>query len=195
MRIWKTTLFLSALAAASWARPALAEAPAAGPADTAPQPSLKLDLSPSVSPWVWATPRANVASLAPITLPALPRPRLWSSGGGGPLRISGGVVLGLGLAVLFGAGVTGIVAAAETSRLGDNCPNKVCYEGTRGADALNTARDAAYAADWLIGIGAPVTASGTILLLYSAVVERNYGLLVYPSSVFRASPGGLAFDF
>lgn len=199
MRISKATFLVPALAAAVWARPALADAPAADPArsalPTAPAPSLKLGLSPAASPWIWATPRASVASLAPISLPVLPRPRLWTSGGGGPLRVSGAVLLGLGLATLFAAGVTGIVAAAEAGRLGDNCPGKICYEGTRGGDALNTARDAAYAADWLIGIGAPVTASGTILMLYSAVVERDYGSLVYPSPVFRASPGGGGWTF
>lgn len=155
---------------------------------------LKLDLGLPPSAWAWATPRAHVASIGPVG--ALPLyPRFWGGGGGGgPLRVTGGVVFGLGLATLFGAGVTAIVAAAQTSRLSDDCPGKICYEGTSGGRALNTARDAAQAADWLIGIGAPVTASGMLMMLYSIVVERADARLA-PSPVFRASPNGLIFQF
>lgn len=199
----KVTLLVSAVAISAWARPALADSPAAStpvvvpsvPRDVVPSvPRLdpKLDLSlPAASTWLWATPRANVASLGPV--PILLRPYGYS-GAATPLRATGAVVMGLGIMALFGAGVTGIVAAAQSSRLGDDCPGKVCYEGTRGADRLNSVRDTALAADWLVGIGAPVTASGVVMMLYSAVVDR-YGLS--PSPVFRASPsgGGLMFHF
>lgn len=201
MRFLNTALLLSALCAVSLARPARADEPGNGraparPAPVAPPRSVKLELFPPAgSQWLWATPRANVASLGPVGSLSL-HPKLWSSGGAQrPLRVSGGVVLGLGLLALFGAGVSGIVAAAEAASLDSECPNKLCYEDSIGGRSLERARGAALAADWLVGIGAPVTASGTVMMLYSAVVER-YGRL--PSSpVFRASPGGggLMFHF
>ena len=207
MRSAKVTLLLSCLAVAASARPALAdEPPTIDPAAQAPGEQvlalpamprrLKLDLPLSVSEEPWATPRANVASLAPLA-PLHLAPRLWgSSGASRPLLSTGAVLMGLGIMTLFGSGVAGIVAAVEASQLGEECPNKVCYEDTRGGRSLARARDAALASDWLLGIGAPVTASGVVLMLYSAVVDR-YGRVVSPSPVFSASPtgGSLMFKF
>lgn len=220
MRTRTMTLLVSVLAAAAWARPALAAPPPAAEAATGNAPTA-LSVAPASTPdavstsapvtvprgprlelsWPgpslpWAVPRATVASIGPLLpLPLRPGFGLYS-GPSRPLRVSGGVVMGLGLLALLGAGITGIVAAAEASRLDDQCPGKVCFEGSRGADTLQSTKDTALAADWLVGIGAPVTASGVVMMLYSAVVERN-GRLVSPSPVFRASPGGggLMFHF
>lgn len=190
-----------AAALTAWAIPAAAEPPAGqapstqqAPSEkeakggarasfTAPAPpvssgsgALTLRLSPLPgSGYPWAAPRAEIASVGPVgpIVPALTiNVGSTSDDDRRPLRVAGGVVLGLGLATLFAAGVTGIVASASTIGLADECPNQRCVAGSSGARDLIRARDAALAADWLVGIGAPVTGAGTILMLYSAVVER-----------------------
>lgn len=144
-----------------------------------------------------ATPRANVASLAPLSiLPVHPAIIMGGYSASRPLKATGFVVFGLGLSTLAASGIVAIVAASYASRLDKDCPGKVCVEGTDGADTLHKTQDTALATDWLLGIGAPVTASGIVMLLYSAVVDR-YGLTTMPRPVFNASPGGgsLAFSF
>lgn len=178
MRLWRPTLLLTTAALVLWASPASAEPPAApaaplGAAATAP----------------FFMPRANVASLSPVTLlPVLPRwGRSYDGSSRRPLRITGTVVLSLGLATLLGAGLSGIVAAASAANLSSYCPNYTCVEGSIGPDRVRDARDAARATDWLIGIGGPVVASGTVMLIYSAVLERYAS--VQPTTVFQAQAG------
>lgn len=191
MRSLRKTLFaasfLCALASFSASRPASAE----------PLPERRT-WSPLFTPasLSLATPRANVASLTPLSI--LPvHPALYGgTSARRPLEIAGFVTFGLGLATLAASGITGIVAAAETSRLDSDCPGKVCVEGSSGERSLNRALGAARATDWLLGIGTPVTVSGIVMLLYSAVVDR-YGLLTVRGPVFSASSGGgnLTFHF
>ena len=138
-------------------------------------------------------PRANVAALGSLaSLPVAPRFGWgWGSSydSSPPLRTTGIVVVSLGVATMFGAGVSAIVAAASTTNLADDCPGGRCVEGTPGGRAYSRAVDAATAADWLIGIGMPIVASGTVMLIYSAVLERN-SARAWPTTVLRASPSG-----
>lgn len=215
MRALRTAFFLTALCLVAPARSALAQPalvpasppprpsasatatatlvpasppPTAAPSSAAPSsppppdPALTYDLAGPAVP----VPRVDVASLTFLPkLPVFPRVGSYDSR---PLRITGVVVLSLGIATLFAAGVTAIVAGASTVGLDDDCPGKVCFEGTSGARKLDRSRDAARATDWLLGIGGPVVASGTVMLLYSAVVERRDSASRY-SPVLRAGPG------
>jgi len=181
MRTLPKLLLVTLAVATSWARPAFAEPP---PTRSPEPPSA----TPSFEPIL---PRFNVASLGPLgPLPVLPRFR-WSSGyqASRPLRTTGIVVLSLGVATMFAAGVTAIVAATSASDLEDECPGGKCVEDTRGGRSYSRALDSARATDWLIGIGMPVLASGTVMLIYSAVLERN-NARAWPTTVLRASPTG-----
>ncbi len=188
MRALRTaSLLAAALCLLAPARSALAQpAPQlASPPPLAASPSGTLTFDLAAGPAV-PVPRASVASLTFLPkLPVFPRVGSYDSR---PLRITGVVVLSLGIATLFAAGVTAIVAGASTVGLDDDCPGKVCFEGTSGARKLDRSRDAARATDWLLGIGGPVVASGTVMLLYSAVVERRDSASRY-SPVLRAGPG------
>lgn len=186
MRASRTALLPSALAvsvlvAASSARPALAQ-----PKPPEPAPPLPATFE-------FAAPRAHVASLGPLSaLPVFPRASAYNAGSG--LRIGGTIVLSLGLATMMGAGIAAIVAGASALDLEDECPGKVCFEGSRGEDRLHRARDAARATDWLLGIGMPVVASGAVMLMYSAVLGRR-GSASVPPPVLRAGPGGASLTF
>src|SRR4051812_9038504 len=112
MHVSKLALLLGGLVAATWARPALADEPAdtegapPGGALRPPFDRAPIGWSSPSSTWLWATPRAHVASLVPLAPGPLRLGYGYSSSG--PLRAGGAVVMGLGLATLFGAGVTGI---------------------------------------------------------------------------------------
>ncbi|MBK8255058.1 MAG: hypothetical protein IPK82_20660 [Polyangiaceae bacterium] len=143
----------------------------------------------------WASVRGNVASVGLGPLAIQPRRGLWgSSYGGGAMKTVGVVLVALGGLTLFGAGVSAIVAGVEAADLNDECPNKVCVEGTRGARSLERARGAALATDWLIGIGGPVAASGTVMLIYAAALSR-IGKSPYTGPVVFAGPTGGALRF
>jgi hypothetical protein len=87
-----------------------------------------------------------------------------------PLAIAGGALAGVGVLTLFAAGITWLVAAGESLKLEDECPNHRCYTGTPGGDSYETARDTAQATDVLVGIGAPVMGAGLVMLLYAAAL-------------------------
>lgn len=191
MRMWRPTLLLSTAALVLWAGSASADPP------PAPEVSLKAPLDPAAFRL-----RPNLASLGPV--PILPAPPRW----GGyysekpPLRTTGTVVVSLGVATMFGAGISAILTAAFASSLSRECPNHQCVEGTTGGRTLQEARDAALATDWLIGIGMPVIASGTVMLIYSAVLERNYigkggtpRFFARHSPVVRVGPSGGSLSF
>ena len=212
MRALRTAFFLTALCLVAPARSALAQ-PAPPPASPALLPSAAADAPPPAAPPPTAAPSSAAPSSPPppdpaltydLAGPAVPVPRVdvasltflpklpvfprVGSYDSRPLRITGVVVLSLGVATLFGAGVAAIVAGASSIDLDDECPGKVCVEGSSGARNLDRTRDAARATDWLLGIGGPVVASGTVMLLYSAVVERRDSASRY-SPVLRAGPG------
>lgn len=85
-----------------------------------------------------------------------------------PLVTAGSIFAGLGGMSLMAASITWIVAASNAAGLDDDCPNKVCVEGSFGADRLQTARDSEKAAAILTGIGTPMLAGGLVLLLYAS---------------------------
>jgi hypothetical protein len=102
-------------------------------------------------------------------------------GGGSPLMVTGTVLAGLGGATIMASGICWLVAAAEASRLDDECPNKVCVEGSSGERSLETARDAKSASIVLFAIGLPVTSAGLVLLLYTDPRDRRKTLRLSPS--------------
>lgn len=85
-----------------------------------------------------------------------------------PLVTAGSIFAGLGGMSLMAASITWIVAAGNAAGLDNDCPNKMCVEGSIGADRLQTARDAEKAAAILTGIGTPMLAGGMVLLLYAS---------------------------
>src|SRR5512134_2411952 len=163
MRSRSTSLFLlTAIAAAAWASPSAAQS-ATDPGDD-PTHSSELEFASTLE----AFPGR---SFAPVTLTQVRSspdraPRT-------PLAIAGSVCAGLGGATLMAAGITWLVAAGESMALDDECPNKICYTGTRGGDAYERARDAERGADILVGIGAPVMGAGIMMLLYAAALGRT----------------------
>lgn len=107
-----------------------------------------------------------------------------------PLVIAGSVLTGLGAATLLAAGITWTVAAGESLELDDECPDNVCYTGTPGGDAYEHAKDAEYAADVLVGIGAPVTGAGVALLLYAAGLGSSGSKMQIRTTPLLGQQGG-----
>ncbi len=98
------------------------------------------------------------------------------------------MLTGLGAATLMAAGITWIVAAGHAARLDDECPDKRCVEGTPGGDAYVAARDSERASGILAGVGAPVMASGVVLLLFTSAFRPTSAASV------RAAPAiGVGF--
>lgn len=97
------------------------------------------------------------------------------------LTIVGTAVAGLGGGTIMASGICWLVAASSASRLDEDCPGKVCVEGSSGARSLETARDAKSAAIVLFAIGLPVTTGGLVMLLYADPRDRRRTLRVSPS--------------
>jgi hypothetical protein len=112
-------------------------------------------------------PAASEASPAREGDDAAGRSDLPRSGTAGALATGGTVLAGLGALAIIAAGVSWLAAAGNAAKLDDECPDKICYEGTPGGDALEDARDAEKAAGVLVGVGTPVLAGGLVLLLFS----------------------------
>ena len=96
------------------------------------------------------------------------------------LMIVGTSVAGLGGATIMASGICWLVAASTASHLDNDCPGKVCVEGSSGAQSLETARDAKSAAIVLFAIGLPVTTGGLVMLLYADSSERRRTLGLSP---------------
>jgi hypothetical protein len=112
-------------------------------------------------------------------------------GGMSTLAVTGTVLSGLGGTTIMAAGICWLVAATSASRLDEDCPNRVCVEGSTGARSLETARDAKSAAIVLFAIGLPVTTGGFVLLLYSDSRDRKRTLGLTP----RVGPDRAGADF
>jgi hypothetical protein len=74
---------------------------------------------------------------------------------------------------LLAAGISWITAASNAAKLDTECPDKICYEGTPGGDALETARDAEVAASVLTGVGMPLLAGGLVLVVFSRSLSSS----------------------
>lgn len=198
------TLASTMVCTAAWAQPtdppappaptptATATAPPAAPPATAvPAPAPTYAPAPTAAPPATSQPAPAAAAQPAPAAAAAPAPedRWWEqvqpeprTDVGKPIATVGIILTGLGGATVFAAGVSWLVAAANAARLDDNCPDKQCVEGTRGADDLQTARDAAAGAGILTAIGAPVLASGVILwALGAAGSPTNTALQVVPT--------------
>ena len=111
------------------------------------------------------------------------------------LMIVGTTVAGLGGATIMASGICWLVAASSASRLDEDCPNKVCVEGSTGARSLETARDAKSAAIVLFAIGLPVTTGGFVMLLYSDPHDRRRTLRLSPRVGADRAGADLQFRF
>lgn len=111
-----------------------------------------------------------------------------------PLVTAGSIFAGLGGMSLMAASITWIVAAGNAAGLDDDCPNKICVEGTFGADRLQTARDAEKAAAILTGIGTPMLAGGMVLLLYASAFPGGSRGPVKAAPVFAPGYAGGMFQ-
>jgi hypothetical protein len=95
-------------------------------------------------------------------------------GGAADTLAAGGAVLGgLGMLAMLAAGISWITAASNAARLDTECPQNICYEGTPGGDALETARDAEVAASVLTGVGMPLLAGGLVLVVFSRSLSSS----------------------
>jgi hypothetical protein len=132
-------------------------------------------------------PAAVGAPMAAAPAPAAagddgPPPPPPSSSAGPALATGGTILAGLGGATLLAASIAWLTAAGDAAKLDDECPNKVCVEGTPGGDALVEARDAERAAGVLVGVGTPLLAGGLVLTLFStAFGSRGGPVRVVPS--------------
>lgn len=109
------------------------------------------------------------------------------------LTAVGGGLAGLGALAMLGAGITWLVAAGESTVLDDECPNKICYEDSRGGEALERARDAERGAGIVFGIGFPVMTAGFVMMLFGAgLSDKRTGVAVLPA--VDAEGGGLIVE-
>ncbi|HSN96814.1 MAG TPA: hypothetical protein VLS89_00905, partial [Candidatus Nanopelagicales bacterium] len=108
----------------------------------------------------------EAATRADASERAAPAPR--GGGAGTALVAGGGIVAGLGMMSIMASGIAWLAAAGNAARLDTECPDKVCVAGTRGADALEDARDLEKASGILFGVGAPLLAGGSVLMLMSS---------------------------
>jgi len=129
-------------------------------------------------------PEPNGAGLGKI------KPR-GSGGAGSTLMVTGTVLAGLGGATIMASGICWLVAAGSASHLDQDCPNKVCVEGSTGERSLQTARDAKSASIVLFAIGLPVTTAGTVLLLYVDPRDKRRSIMLSP----RVGPERAGADF
>jgi len=112
------------------------------------------------------------------------------------LMITGYSLIGLGTFTLMASGIVYLTAASAAGRLDEECPNKRCVEGTEGADALDTARDAEQAADILVGIALPVMTAGFVLVIYSGGFQKSRTTVrVAPAVTARSAGGSVGVSF
>ncbi|HVU00602.1 MAG TPA: hypothetical protein VHE30_02580 [Polyangiaceae bacterium] len=94
----------------------------------APEPAAEAPVAPSVTPPRTAPP-SRAPGRAAIARSAAPTQKTWAF-------VAGGIgIAGLGTGV-----VTGLLATSKYAEAKDSCPNRVCVEGSGGADALASFR-------------------------------------------------------
>lgn len=103
----------------------------------------------------------------------------------------GGGLAGLGALAMLGSGITWLVAAGESLALDDECYDKLCYEDSRGGEALERARDAERGAGITFGIGLPVMTAGFVMMLFGAGMGSQRSLEFSPT-VGADGTGGLS---
>jgi hypothetical protein len=106
------------------------------------------------------------------------------------IRYTGYTLTGLGVLTFMASGIVWLTAAADASRLDDECPNKKCVRGTTGGDALEAARDEEKAADVLLGISLPVMTAGLVLVIYSGGFPKRRSVVKAVPSVSPRAAGG-----
>lgn len=87
--------------------------------------------------------------------------------------MSGGAILGaLGASGLMAGGLAWVIAASSFATLDDECPGKICVEGTRGGRAYKTARDGERAAGILAAIGLPMIAASAVMFTIALSTDK-----------------------
>jgi len=116
-----------------------------------------------------------------------------SSGTKVTLKAVGGGLAGLGGLALLGASIAWLVSLGEASVLDEECFDNICYEDSRGGQALVRARDARTAAGITAGIGFPVMVSGFVVMLFGAgMTEESASVRVTPT--VAADGSGLSLE-
>lgn len=87
--------------------------------------------------------------------------------------MSGGAILGaVGSASLMAGGLAWLIAVSSFATLDDECPNRICVEGTRGGRAYKTARDGERAAGIMAAIGLPMVAASAVLFTLALSTDK-----------------------
>jgi hypothetical protein len=112
-----------------------------------------------------------------------------------PLAATGGGLMGVGVITLLVSGVSWLVAWGHSTELEDECPNHRCVEGTRGGDALQSARSASRTADIAAAVGIPVFTVGAALLVLGLASGSDVAMSAPTRRVvIKASPGGAGLE-
>ncbi|MEQ9325023.1 MAG: hypothetical protein RIF41_38005 [Polyangiaceae bacterium] len=154
------------------------------PSDPPPSPDVDLDQPPPPAP---AAP--------PPAPPPPPEDRWWETyepreghGGKAPLVVVGSALAGIGTLTLFSAGVTWLVAWADSRDLEDECTNNYCVQGTEGGDTYERVERLSRASQILVGVSFPLMAGGAALALIGGQLHGGDDQLEVS---VHATPGGV----
>ncbi|MBN2531105.1 MAG: hypothetical protein JXR76_32265 [Deltaproteobacteria bacterium] len=89
-----------------------------------------------------------------------------------PLKVTGWSLIGAGGALLIAGSITGGITMAKSSKLQEDCPNKVC-DDPDAKDRHSTTKNLAIATDILLVAGGVTAATGLVLLLVDRKRQRN----------------------
>lgn len=120
---------------------------------------------------------------APIT-PLAPEERSTS------LTVLGGVLGGVGAAMLVGSGIAWLAASGDAAMARSECPNKVCIQGSRGADALTQARNAENTSSILLAVSLPAMTAGLVILGYTGGLRTRSKTVGFAPALGPRTAGG-----
>ena len=106
--------------------------------------------------------------------------------------VAGGVITGIGGALLLSGVVTGIVSRSKTSELEKNCPDKTC-ENESDKDIHDSALTLSHAANVLIPVGSAVIITGIVLIIMGKKKEQIKSAAIKVVPEFGPHHGGLMF--
>ena len=150
-----------------------------------PEPKVAEKIEPKIEPKPDPDPAAERSGAAPVGVPGpVPEIRVSAPAKPDPYRTWGWVAVGVGGAILAGAGVTGVIALDLDGDLSTRCDaSHRCADSQQGdIDRLDTLT---LTTDVLLGVGAAAVITGTLLLTVFAGDDAD--IQVQPS----AGPGGV----
>jgi hypothetical protein len=86
------------------------------------------------------------------------------------LELAGWITLGVGSAMLIGAGVTGGLALSTQNRIDEKCPDG-CYQPDH--HLVDERNNLAVTTDTLFGVGGVVTAAGAGIVIYRIIKKKK----------------------